>query len=381
MESKKNALLFVIILAILSAIAVLIYLFGGNIFGKAVKGGSKNSPVITETIATTTIATSTTKEIGTTTAEEMATTTVPENKKSFWSFLNIFRLNLNIISPTNQIQLPPPTPPPVKKPPQTTNEISSELNNISKNVQTIQEQIDMLERAKVLSPLNGKLILDRVYSYSLDPNAEYIIMRSASTLGGTEKITITGLTLYSPVTGQKVLIPKGVYLFYNNQQNIEQLITVGAGEQITISTGHSPINYSFRINKCSPYLAQFKTFNPSLSTYICPALRNEKLPLAPNALNDACLDYINYFPSCRVHVDSGNNLTDPFYKQSPECQKFIINNTGYNNCSLNHKNDADFYKKEWRVYLGQSAKLWKTSRETIQLLDTDGKLISQIKLN
>ena len=56
------------------------------------------------------------------------------------------------------------------------------------------------------------------------------------------------------------------------------------------------------------------------------------------------------------------------------CDKKI----NYNSCIDKHKNDENFYRGEWRVYLSRDTELWKSKREVIKLIDEKGKDIGTI---
>src|SRR3989338_8896167 len=202
------------------------------------------------------------------------------------------------------------------------------------------------------SPLKGKIYLNRPYNYGYGTNPanyEYVTLRADSDL--KEKIRLTGLVLKSAVTGVKAEIGQGVYLYFSGVINSAQGIFV-------------------RTNKCLGYLAKNQNFNPALYGN-CPTIRNEPQPKAPNNLNDKCLDYIENYPPCTTFTTGKLEL-------SPECNNFLIEKTNYSYCVQNHKNDLDFYVADWRIYLSRDETVWKSKRETIELLDQNGKLIDSV---
>lgn len=385
MESKKNALLFATILVIISSVATALFFFGDKVSINKIKNIFTKEQKVSE-IATTTPTTKTTEEDTKTVEKNVSTTTA--KKKSWFSFLDLFKIDPNNLSGP-LVTIPDDT---VKKEnlgpnaERTTEEISVDIQKTSYEVEKIQNEIARMEEEKNASPLKGKIVLEQTYStYGTDPDQEYLTIRSAYNLPDNEKVLITGLKLYSTSTGQTVTIPDGVYLPQMNQKNIEQPIFLGKNESAKIITGYSPFGYSFKTNICSGYWKQSQTFKINLPYTQCPYLRDEPQPKWPNQLNDNCLDYIQSFPSCTSVTDKSYNTNvsyeyqDPFLKLSPDCQSFIREKTGYNNCIYYHKNDKNFYTNEWYIYLNRTQRIWKTKRETIQLLDKDGKIISQIK--
>ncbi len=155
--------------------------------------------------------------------------------------------------------------------------------------------------------------------------------------------------------------------------NTEDTIMLTGGDTLYLVTGISPNGASFKVNKCSGYLGQFQIFVPYLNN-ICPLPKDEDLSSIPNlVINDACFDRIDTMSRCRIQ-------TAPLPQNlSSECTNFILNKINYPSCVNIHKNDKDFYQKEWRVYLGRSASLWKNKRETIVLYDSLGKIVDTLK--
>jgi hypothetical protein len=197
-----------------------------------------------------------------------------------------------------------------------------------------------------------------------NPQEEYVEI--VADRNNKEPISITGWILEGK-EGLDIPIGQGVFLFYASRINVQSPIVLKPGERAIISTGMSPVGTSFRLNICSGYLTQFQTFVPYISEE-CPRISDEKLPAH---LSDECLDYIETIPRCAV------SLAIP-PKAGNECFVYLGEKTGYNNCVDIHRNDADFYKSEWRVYLMRQQELWKNKYETITLRDHEGKVIDEV---
>lgn len=211
---------------------------------------------------------------------------------------------------------------------------------------------------------------------SEDLTQEYITLtyRKIQAPAAADRINISGWMFRSTKTGHQVSIGTAVLLpssYASTAVKGEDPIVLRPGDIAIVSSARSPIGNSFLINKCSGYLSQFQTFNPYLNIS-CPLLRDEKLPAAPNNLNDACLNYLNSWPSC------GNQLRNLPERLSHECQVWIADHANYNSCVSLHQPDADFFSNEWRIFLNRSEPLWKTQRETIQLLDRSGKVVDEV---
>ena len=198
---------------------------------------------------------------------------------------------------------------------------------------------------------------------------EYIAVEASSQNGAP--VPITGWRLKSAVTDFEARIGNGSPLFYSGRANNEVPIELRPGEQAIISTGRSPAGTSFRVNKCSGYLAQFQTYEPTLQAS-CPLPHYETtFAKSGQNLDDACTAYLRTLRPCTAPITSS-----PPSSVNASCAAFIADTLNYNSCIDNHRLDADFYaKREWRVFLGRDSKLWRNERETIQLLDQNGKMV------
>jgi hypothetical protein len=169
--------------------------------------------------------------------------------------------------------------------------------------------------------------------------------------------------------GEKVILGKATPLYISGKVNATSSLQIKAGDRLIISTGRSPVGVSFRVNKCSPYLEQFQDFVPPLSGE-CPYVSSEKNFYS---LPSACQIFIQSMPRCET-------TTLPLPPDSGvACKTFLDASANYNGCVATHKNDPDFYLKEWRIFLRKDKELWSQPNDTIMLLDEKGKLIDSIK--
>jgi len=167
-------------------------------------------------------------------------------------------------------------------------------------------------------------------------------------------------------SGEKITIGKSAYLPYLGEVGFQQEILLSPGEKIIVTTGESPVGTSFRANKCIGYLSQMQDFYPSLSRGCPNPAREESI----TALTDsACVAYVTKnFKPCTTYFNLPAEL-------SSSCRQYIDQKINYNGCVDSHKYDSDFYKPEWRVYLGRSEELWKNRNETVILSDENNKVI------
>ncbi|MCE9643839.1 hypothetical protein K8Q93_01135 [Candidatus Parcubacteria bacterium] len=226
----------------------------------------------------------------------------------------------------------------------------------------------LLRPGEILSPYRSRVTIDSYYPNS-NPNAEYLVV----SIGGSSSdlVPVSGWKIESDSTGKGRPIPNGVILPAAGSINVEQTIYARGGDRLYLVSGRSPTGYSFRVNSCMGYFTRLQAFTPSLDTQ-CIRPETYKLPQRPNQLEDRCLDYLESLPSCFLPTATiPQNL-------SQECQSFVANNYNYNSCLLGSKDKSGFYKNEWRIYLNSGESLWKSRRETIRILDAEGRLVTSV---
>ncbi|OGF85513.1 hypothetical protein A2Z63_00130 [Candidatus Giovannonibacteria bacterium RIFCSPLOWO2_02_44_8] len=184
---------------------------------------------------------------------------------------------------------------------------------------------------------------------------EYVQLSAQSANRG--KVIITGLILKNG-NGEAVKI--GADEFGNS-------IALNPGERAIIATALSPRGFNFKLNKCSGYLAQSKTYSPSISGF-CPHISN--LPQIRN-LPDKCEIYLNSLPYCTSPIINFQTGIDN------KCASFVGEHASYPGCVNDFKNDPDFDQKEWRIYLGLPREFWENRHEDILLLSQSRDLIAE----
>lgn len=251
----------------------------------------------------------------------------------------------------------------------TLRDISREVRKAERETREIEENIEEIELAKELSTLSSFFSLSASGAKSTKAETEHLSFTLNSKHKG--KILITGFEVRSFSTGVSATISKGVELPFAGVLNVEDPIFISPGDKVVLVTGRSPTGYSFRVNKCTGYFSQFQKFTPSLPKQ-CPDPEDEPTPPPPNNFSDACLDFIESIPRCTMVIKSiPGNL-------GSGCSEFVNEKLNYKSCVETHKNDPDFYKNEWRVYLGRSEELWKSDREFIKLLDLNKKTVDSV---
>ncbi|MDP2593581.1 MAG: hypothetical protein Q8P52_02965 [bacterium] len=231
-----------------------------------------------------------------------------------------------------------------------------------------EQQVIDWEDMQTKSPIAGKVYIYRINRNAKTAESEYVLIRADR--NNTKNVSISDFSLQSPATGRSVKIGLAHKLPFYVQGKAVDPIVLRPGGMAYIYTGISPNGLSFEISACTGYFEQNNDFSPRLKTE-CPDLLEEELPSYPNALNDACLNYLENISSCTVPSNLPLGL-------SGDCKAYISEKVNYTNCVASHRNEPDFFKNEWRIYLGRSDRLWKNSRETIELYDGNGKIVDSI---
>ena len=197
---------------------------------------------------------------------------------------------------------------------------------------------------------------------------EYITLSASSR--NHEKISITGWMLESMVSKKQVTIGGATEVFISGLVNSETPLKLAPGETVVISTGLSPIGASFKINKCSGYLEQFQDFFPELSKK-CPYPNDEfdEIVSGIPVTDMVCEDFVDSISRCEMELSAFP------LGASNQCVEFVSNTINYTGCVKQHRNDLDFFTKEWRIFLGQNSEIWRAKRETIRLIDSSGKVV------
>ncbi len=211
----------------------------------------------------------------------------------------------------------------------------------------------------------GYVKLTNVSSKETYPEKEYITI--AITQPNLSEVNVTNWKLQNS-KGETVPLGQGTSLFLTGNVNQLAPILLKGGDSLTVSTGRSPVGVSFKMNSCALYLEQFQDFIPPIIS-TCPSIRETR---GFSSLDLTCQRFIGQIPKCTT-----NSKTLPS-ELSVSCMTFIYSKVNYNGCVSVHKNDSNFYSKNWRVFLGRSSEFW-AQKDTMTLLDNEGKVIDALK--
>lgn len=220
-----------------------------------------------------------------------------------------------------------------------------------------------------LSPYRGLVKMGRFVSGagSADSKNEYLEISVSQNAG--VPIALSGWRLISEASGRSVVIPKGTEVPISGVINEAENIVLSPGMRAIVISGQSPIGASFRENTCIGYFSTFQTFSPALPQN-CPDPSDElsRYYGAGYIRDPGCIDAVNRISRCQVMLTPPPNT-------SGSCQGFMVKYLHYNGCVDAHRNDANFAGDTWRIYLGRTSSLWRTSHEVVKLLDANGKTV------
>lgn len=247
--------------------------------------------------------------------------------------------------------------------------IEREIEKVQRELEQVAEELEKLEFKREESPYKGMISIERstVGPRAADVNKEYVVLKA--TRQNNQSVRITGWTIESLITKRSMKIGEATILPRSGVVNSESPLYLPPGEKVIISTSRSPIGSSFRTNKCTGYFEQFQDFTPRLMRS-CPYPEDELVDFSTIPFtDDSCYDYVDRLPRCQMVLDAlPPNLSN-------SCNIFINENISYTGCIENHRNDPDFFGKEWRVFLNRDEELWREKREILRLLDNNGKTV------
>lgn len=240
--------------------------------------------------------------------------------------------------------------------------IQKELTLVQKEIKEIESQVRKLEEAQYISPYYGRVKVSLRKASGIDPNTEIITIKYLRATADAPRLPLSTFTLANAY-GEKFSIPGATPAPMPGASNEKAPLLLYPGETVIIVTGSSPNGLSFQTNSCTGYFSKGTRFNPGLAV-ACPTLISEAWA---TKLHPSCRDYISRIGRCQIPTIPTN--------LRPECQEAIAEHASYNACFNAHKNDPDFYKGEWRVFLNRNEPIFSYKYEEAALLDANGKYV------
>lgn len=245
----------------------------------------------------------------------------------------------------------------------------AELLALTEEYERLNREAAAMRNFGTPSPHAGAVFIarDEAGIHAKDVHTEYLQLQAEYRNSGA--IDIRGWSLESALTGTHVVIPGATTLFTQGAPNTLEAVALTPGGIAVLISGPSPVGASFRENACTGYLQQFQPFTPPLAER-CPS-PSSLMPLSEQNLmryGAECFDAIQGLPSCRFPQDLPHTLTTA-------CRTQLTDTLSYNGCVRAQSYRADFHDDVWRLYLGASNELWRSSHDVIRLLDAQGRTV------
>jgi hypothetical protein len=269
----------------------------------------------------------------------------------------------------------PPVTTPTPQPELTPEEVERKVASIYRELDALREDLRKTRLSEPASSYRTLVRLSVGSARDTEAEREYLVLR-ADSLNPTG-VNISDWYLESYVTDESASIPRGDRIMDKWRSPQSEDIVLMPGETAYLITGDSPINTSFRENRCTGYLAEEDDFSPSLSRS-CPRPMDEleRFGSRIDLDDDDCYEFLERLGTCVTPEDETYTRS----KVGGACSVFIENTFNYNDCVRIHRYDPFFDDTgNWRVYLGERNELWRSEREIIRLMDEADRVIAVIE--
>jgi len=211
--------------------------------------------------------------------------------------------------------------------------------------------------AKDVSPYFGKIRFGTVAP------GQFGYLSLQSDLEDAETVNVTGWLIRGNEGSH--YIPQAVSVYDPSGLASESDIFMKRGDIVNMYFAASAIGRNFRINKCMGYLENTVRFEPPLSTR-CPYVSRDEV----SHLTGECQNYVLSLGGCRLP-----SANPPISIYDYTCRSYL-DNLNYRGCFERYGKDADFYEREWRVWLGPSRFL-DSLHDRVFLFDRQSLLVDE----
>lgn len=245
----------------------------------------------------------------------------------------------------------------------------AELLSLTEEYERLNREAAAMRDFGTPSPNSGAVFIARDEGgiHATDANTEYLQLQAD--YRNSAVIDIRGWSLESALTGVRIAIPGAATSFTQGAPNTLGAVALAPGGVAILTSGPSPVGVSFRENACTGYLQQFQPFTPPLAER-CPSPAS-LVPMTEQNLiryGAECFDVLATLSACRFPNDLPHTLP-------AACRTELANTLSYNGCVRSQSYRTDFQDNVWRLYLGSSQELWRTSHDVIRLLDAQGRTV------
>ncbi len=217
-----------------------------------------------------------------------------------------------------------------------------------------------------LSPFYKKVRVSNVRAvsyYSGDPG-KFSLIADYSLEGS---VNVTGWKLRVNKGGE-VVVPQAVEDINLTQPSQVGDIILDKGQTLRAYGTQSPFSKNVRLNKCMGYLNEIYHPTPSFPSS-CPTKNRS--------------DYINFSGRCQTFIRSLSSCETPTPQELNQyslpndlgCRSYL-DTLNYNGCYQKYRYTANFFSKEWRVWLNQ-AMPFDQEHDRVLLLDQNGLIVNE----
>lgn len=221
------------------------------------------------------------------------------------------------------------------------------------------------------SQYEGVIKIASVIRGGASPQSEYFVLRNGGYIFSSgQTINITGWTL-GTVKNVKATIPQAYEIPFITA-DLKDVVLPPGGE-IIVSIGSSDIGINFRENGCSGYFNQYYKLTPyiqggCMDTRYSSEVRTKFLDAG---MNGTCIDFVSSLPSCQVPTLTFENSA----MIGNNCIEYISKNISYNGCVKNYRDQKNFLRNSWRVFLNLPSTIFDPKHDRITLRDTNGLIV------
>ena len=217
-----------------------------------------------------------------------------------------------------------------------------------------------------LSPYYGQVELTS-FSLGNSTNPSRITVRSGALMA--VPVDIRGWSVEGN-RNVKILIPGAVGDYIPSSLVSGSNLFLNKGETANFYSNYSPIGVGLKLNECTGYLNNTAKFLPELPKN-CPAIYDKSEIIN---FSGTCQNLITSIRSCGVPTsDQINSVPKP---DESQCRSILTGRTTYQSCYSRHRNDVNFFSKEWRVWV-QSAMNFDPGHDRLLLFDRNGLLVDE----
>ena len=91
-------------------------------------------------------------------------------------------------------------------------------------------------------------------------------------------------------------------------------------------------------------------------------------------LGTISLQNIVLTPGAKATITTGASPVSVSFDEN-SCANYLSESSTYTQCVANESSSAGFLTGPWRIYLDETTRIWKNSDETVELVDSTGKIV------